>query len=189
MSSEANVIARHTRTLRLLSLLSYTLTALLAYLASLLPLFDSSPRVTLAGTSAKWTDALAYPLLRWDAFYFGHIAQYGYVYEQQWAFFPGTPLVMRGVAEISRYLGTTTGRPGWESVLLGGALAACLCSSTATLYQLTLRLLRSPSLAFLAALLSLLPSSPVTLRLAPYSEPFFTLLSYKGACDPSSRNG
>ncbi|OCH91795.1 mannosyltransferase [Obba rivulosa] len=180
MSPPTGIVADHTRTLRVLSLLSYALTALLAYLASFLPLFDSSPLAILDKTSGTWTSAVAYPLLRWDAFYFGHIAQHGYVYEQQWAFFPGTPLVMRGVAELLRFSGVAESGSGWETVLLGGALAACLCDSTTTLYRLSLHHLHSPSLAFLAALLSLLPSSPMTLRFAPYSEPFFTLLSYRG---------
>ncbi|KAJ7668374.1 GPI mannosyltransferase 2 [Mycena polygramma] len=48
------------------------------------------------------------------------------------------------------------------------------------MYALSLHHLGSSALARLATVLSLLPSSPVTLFLAPYSEPFFTYLSYKG---------
>ncbi|KAF8170181.1 GPI mannosyltransferase 2 [Mycena galopus ATCC 62051] len=48
------------------------------------------------------------------------------------------------------------------------------------MYSLSLHHLGSPALARLAAILSLLPSSPATLFLAPYTEPFFTYFSYKG---------
>ncbi|THH12498.1 hypothetical protein EW146_g7639 [Bondarzewia mesenterica] len=100
-------------------------------------------------------------LLRWDAFHFAQIAKEGYVYEQQWAFLPEGP-------------------PGWIDILQGGGLAALVCDSTLTLYRLSLLHLQSPSLALIASLLSLLPSSPAILHFAGYSEPFFTFLSYKG---------
>ncbi|EMD32128.1 glycosyltransferase family 76 protein [Gelatoporia subvermispora B] len=180
MSSRIGVIQEHTRILRQLSLLSYALTALLAYLASYLPLFDSSPRTIINGASRSWTSTFAYPLLRWDVFHYGHTAQYGYVYEHQWAFFPGPSLVMRGTSEFLHFLGVISQRSTWETVLVGGAVIASLCDTSTTLYHLSLHHLRSPSLAFLATLLSLLPSSPATLRLVPYSEPYFTMLSYRG---------
>jgi phosphatidylinositol glycan class V len=117
--------------------------------------------------------------LRWDAFYFAHIAKNGYVYEQEWAFFPGTPLIMK-------YAGSILGNEGWAAVLQGGALVALVCDTTFVLYDLTLHHLHSESLAFLVSLLSLLPSSPATLRFAPYTEPFFTYLSYHGGFCSSS---
>lgn len=187
MSSRIGVIQEHTRILRQLSLLSYALTALLAYLASYLPLFDSSPRTIINGASRSWTSTFAYPLLRWDVFHYGHTAQYGYVYEHQWAFFPGPSLVMRGTSEFLHFLGVISQRSTWETVLVGGAVIASLCDTSTTLYHLSLHHLRFPSLAFLATLLSLLPSSPATLRLVPYSEPYFTMLSYRGAWAPYDR--
>ncbi|KAL6308172.1 GPI mannosyltransferase 2 [Sparassis latifolia] len=173
----------HLDVLRVLSVLTWFLCAIVVHITSLFPLFDSSPHAALPASSSSLLHSLSHPLLRWDAFHFGHIAQHGYVYEYEWAFFPGTPLLMRGAASVVRLFEVRSASPetpGWEDVLLGGALAACLCSSTTTLYRLTLHHFRSPSLAFLAALLSLLPSSPATLRLAGYSEPFFTYLSYRG---------
>ena len=93
---------------------------------------------------------------------------------------------MRIAGEILRFVkGKWIGTHGpviWDDLLQGGALAAFLCDvgSTTTLYNLTLHHLGSPNLALITSVLSLLPSSPATLRFAAYSEPFFTYLSYKG---------
>ncbi|KAJ7072467.1 glycosyltransferase family 76 protein [Mycena amicta] len=102
-------------------------------------------------------------LLRWDVVHFVHIARSGYVYEHEWAFFPAVPALL----SIFRFAPT----------LLSFALAWDMYK---TMYSLSLHHLQSPALAQLAAWLSLLPSSPATLFVAPYSEPFFTYFSYKG---------
>lgn len=57
---------------------------------------------------------------------------------------------------------------------------AVVCDSTHVLYDLSLHHFRSHSLAFLSAALSVFSSSPAALKLAPYNEPFFTYLSYRG---------
>ncbi len=152
-------IRKHITRLVFLSFLSRTLIYVLAYCASSLPLFDASPALIPTSSWAK-------PLLRWDSFHFVHISEQGYVYEHQLAFFPGLPFVLR--------VFKTT------DMLLAGALVAMACDTTTLLYRLTLHHFGSPNLAFLAALLSLIPSSPATLRLAAYAEPFFTYLSYRG---------
>jgi GPI mannosyltransferase 2 len=176
----SSTLTSGTHSLRLLSLAAHLSTSLLIYLLSNLPLFDSSPSI-LSSTSKPS------PLLRWDAFHFTHIAQNGYVYEYEWAFFPGTPFVMRLTGEILRYVKclSTDAPPGpvtWDDLLQGGALAALLCDvdSTTTLYHLTLHHFKSQNIALIASVLSLLPSSPATLRFAPHPEAFFTYLSYKG---------
>ncbi|KAH8107800.1 glycosyltransferase family 76 protein [Cristinia sonorae] len=154
--------------LRRFSLAASSLSALLLYAASCLPLFDASP-LLLAPS----------PLLRWDAFHYTSIAANGYVHEHQWAFFPGTPFVMTLAARLLELAGIDQTNH-WSNLLAGGALACCLTGSATTLYHLTLHHTHSPNIAYLAALLSLIPTSPVTLRFASYSEPFFTYLSYRG---------
>jgi phosphatidylinositol glycan class V len=142
------------------SLLVSALSYILLYpAASILPLFDKSPLLTPRAP-------LLYPLLRWDSFHFIHIARYGYVYEHEWAFFPGTPVLIR-------YLPPT-------NIPFILVLAAVACDSSRTLYLLSLHHLQSRSLAYMTLIISLLSFSPVTVRLVPYSEPFFTYLSYKG---------
>jgi phosphatidylinositol glycan class V len=164
---------RHQTLLVAATILSRIISFLLLQVSSRLPLFDSSP---LLVTTSKW----AQPLLRWDTFHFLHIAEHGYVYENEWAFFPGVPFVMRISATLLHLLFNSQ-----PNLLVAGALATIACDTTRTLYQLTLHHLGSPTLAYLTALLSLMPSNPTTLYLVPYSEPFFTYLSYKGKCASS----
>ncbi|KAI0641782.1 GPI mannosyltransferase 2 [Trametes meyenii] len=186
-ASLVQVLTRGHETLLLrASCLATALTLLLSILASQMTLFDSSPHVLLPPPPRfSFRHTLASALLRWDAFHFAHIAREGYVYEYEWAFFPGAPFIMQTGAYLVQWL-----RPGSQTIghlfywgdLLPGGLASAIVhiASTQVLYRLTLRHFRSRSIALLASLLSLLPSSPVTLRIAGYSEPFFTLLSYSG---------
>lgn len=165
----------HGQSLLAQSLLSRLLICLLIVSsAALLTLFDTSPKLFLDDNVSVWTSSL----LRWDGFHFAHIAREGLVYEHEWAFFPGVPLVMRWSGSVLSLLGLSL--PGWPALLIGGAIVAALLDSTRILYQLSLYHLRSSSAAFLATLLSFFPSSPSALRFAPYSEPFFTYFSYRG---------
>ncbi|KAF9467247.1 GPI mannosyltransferase 2 [Collybia nuda] len=142
---------------------------LLVVCARRVPLFDAAPRLVLA---SPWSQ----PLLRWDSFHFLHIARYGYSYENQWAFFPGVPFLIRTASALLSVFHAHA----HPDLLLSAAFLAAACDGTYTLYQLSLHHLRNPHLALLAALLSLIPSSPATLHFTPYTEPFFTFLSYKG---------
>ncbi|KAJ7727668.1 glycosyltransferase family 76 protein [Mycena maculata] len=135
----------------LLTLISRLLTAALLLLTRLSPPFDA---------------ATSHLLLRWDALHFIHIARNGYVFEHEWAWFPALPFLLSLFP---------------DSLLSPTVLSLAIAyDTTLTMYHLSLHHLGSPALAKLAAILSLLPSSPVTLFLAPYNEPFFTYLSYKG---------
>ena len=164
-------VQAHLSFLRILSLASRILTATALYSFAKLPLFDSSPSITSNSS----------PLLRWDAFHFTHIAHEGYVYDYEWAFFPGTPIVMRLAGGTIHLLkNAQLGPSSWDDFLQGGALAALIFDSTTTLYLLTLHHFKSCTIALIVSVLSLIPSSPAVLRFASYSEPFFTYLSYQG---------
>jgi GPI mannosyltransferase 2 len=143
-----------------------------------LPLFDASPRILVPHTTFS---SLSSSLLRWDVFYFSSIAKDGYLYEYHWAFFPGIPWLSR-LAEIlpAFRVDDTTAAHAWVALLH----AALAIPTTRAIYNLTLIHFRSPSFSLLTALLSLLPASPVTLYFAPYAEPIFTFLSYRGVCTP-----
>ena len=144
---------KHRRLIFWISILSRLLIFVLVHLsAHLLPLFDSSPVLVELHPFLR-------PLFRWDVFHFSHIARHSYVYEHEWAFFPGLPFIMR----FDRL-----------------ALAVLACDTSQMLFTLSLYHLPSPSHALLATLLSLLPSNPVTVYFAPYTEPFFNYLSYWG---------
>ncbi|KAI0740196.1 GPI mannosyltransferase 2 [Earliella scabrosa] len=180
------------RVLLALSCTATALTLVLTVIAAHFPLFDASPHVLLpplapdADFFLHLRHTLASAVLRWDAFHFAHVATDGYVYEHEWAFFPGLPHTMSRAGRVIGYIFDLIPSVGpsssasLENVLLGGFIATTLTScSVLTLYDLSLIHLRSREAAFLAALLSLLPSSPVTLRVAGYTEPFFTYLSYR----------
>lgn len=144
---------KHRRLIFRLSILSRLLVFVLVHLsAHFLPLFDSSPVLVELFPLLR-------PLFRWDVFHFSHIAHRSYVYEHEWAFFPGLPFIMR-----------------YDTL----ALAVLACDTSQMLYTLSLYHLPSPSHALLATLLSLLPSNPVTAYFAPYTEPFFNYFSYWG---------
>jgi len=160
---------RHRRQLLLLTLVSQALILLLLFLCSYLPLFDSSPWAVLDKSTTSWATT---SLLRWDVFHLG-LAADERMYEHQWAFFPGVPNFM-GV------LGRIAPSDNWATFLQGGILLVMACDSIRVFYDLSLYHLNSTSLSFLSAILSLLPSSPATLRHAPYAEPFFTWASYRG---------
>jgi len=161
----------HIKSLYFWTLFSRVLVLLLVYsTAYYFPQFDTSHK-TLQQLVSKWSE----PLLRWDNFHFLHIAQEGYVYEHEWAFLSGASLVMRCTGYIAEVLSGKS-----ADFLLTGAFAVMVCDTTRMLYLLALYHLKSKKLAYLVALLSIMSSSPVTLRLTPYQEPFFTYLSYRG---------
>jgi phosphatidylinositol glycan class V len=160
---------RHRKQLLIFTLSAQVLIQLLIFLCSYLPLFDSSPWVVWDKLNTWWATA---SLLRWDVFHIGLVAEER-VYEHQWAFFPGVP-------GFIKLLGHVTPNDRLATLLQGGLMLAIACDSTLVLYELSLRHLKSPSLSFLSAMLSLLPSSPATLRYAAYAEPFFTWASYRG---------
>lgn len=173
-----NIQVRHRFTLLYATLAARASVAFLVYISSFLPLFDTSPLTVLPPDTSRLTGAL----LRWDAFHFGAIALNRYTHEHQWAFLPGLPLTMRYGGMLLRFFGLSS--DGWPATLNAGAIGAAIAGilSTQTLYELSLQHLGSPQIAYLAALLSLLPSSPATLLFAPYTEPYFALFTYQGFC-------
>ena len=151
MSVPTHLVQRHLYFLRILSLASRILTVIASYSFAKLPLFDPSPNITSNSS----------PLLRWDAFHFTHIAQEGYVYDYEWAFFPGTPIVMHLPGVIIHCLkNAELGPLGRDGFLQGGALAALTVDSTTTLYLSTLHHFKSHNIALVVSALSLMPSSP-----------------------------
>jgi phosphatidylinositol glycan class V len=66
--------------------------------------YDSSAETILLGSStALIPQTILYKIfsvfVRWDAFYFLHIAENGYIYEQENAFFPMLPMLARLASE------------------------------------------------------------------------------------------
>jgi phosphatidylinositol glycan class V len=103
-----------------------------------LPAFDTS-HILAAGNDTANTGGL-----RWDAIHYAAIAQNGYQYEQQLAFMPLWPLLMRLCGEImalTRYaLGRMIRMPlpsagvSVSDLVLGGGLINVLISAAAAAY-------------------------------------------------------
>lgn len=92
--------------------------------------FDDSAKVLLySGQSASgWLADLALPFLQWDTLHFLAIAKEGYSIEQQHAFQPGNPLLLRLGGQIPIHLGI---RSEWSaSVAVVGVSALAFAAST-----------------------------------------------------------
>ncbi|GJJ06428.1 hypothetical protein Clacol_000620 [Clathrus columnatus] len=171
--------SRDIRTLLLFTFCLRSLTVLIAFLSSYLPQFDaSSSLLTLNAPGSFISGRFANAALKWDAIHYLHIAQEGYQYEYQFAWMPGLPVLLR----ILSSLGTSLS----SSFLISSSICHLILSTlvsidtTRLLYLLTLHHTESRQLALLSAYLSLLPSSPSTLHLALYTEPWYTWASYRG---------
>lgn len=149
----------------------------------------SPPRLSEAGLCDGILERLLGGLSRWDAEHFLFIAEHGYVYEHNWAFFPLFPLSLRTVA--GTVLWPLQGLLSLRSrLLLSAALLNTLFSVLASgvLYELSRAVLRCRRRAFLAALLFCLTPANVFMA-AAYSESMFALLVFgalwqleKGRC-------
>lgn len=126
------------------------------------------------------TEVLLGGLGRWDAQHFLFIAERGYVFEHNFAFFPLLPVVLRSVAAgllwpLSPWL-TLHGR-----LLLAVALvnSVLFVLSAVALYGLGCLVLRDRRLSLLSALLYCLTPANVFL-MAGYSESLFAALTFGG---------
>lgn len=173
--SASDIRRKHIRLLDSLTILSRVSVAALLYLtSSYLPLFDASPHTVVAPSSTL--PSFSSSLLRWDAFHFTAIAKTGYSRDHHWAFFPGVPSLLRFAATFP----PPVADPAFALARVALIHVVIAIPTTRAIYNLTLIHFGSPSFAFLTALLSLLPASPVALYFAPYAEPIFTFLSYAG---------
>ena len=95
----------------------------LLFLGRVLPSFDASSALLL-----KPSELYLEPLVRWDTVYFVQIAQRGYEHEQQTAFMPGLPLLMRWTAE---FYGRDSGKLPAGAVVRAGVLWSGVASTLA----------------------------------------------------------
>ncbi|KAL2126330.1 hypothetical protein VTI74DRAFT_1172 [Chaetomium olivicolor] len=119
----------------------------------------------------------------WDAIYFVSVAHRDYLFEQEWAFGAGLPVVVRALLRGLEFLGLVS------SSAAGGAapeaLAGIAVANTAhllsamVLYRLSQVIWRDKRLSFVAALLHIIAPAGLFLS-APYAESSFALLSFSG---------
>ncbi|XP_053349865.1 palmitoyltransferase ZDHHC18-A [Clarias gariepinus] len=119
---------------------------------------------------------------RWDAEHFLFIAEHGYLYEHNFAFFPLFPLVLRTLATVllwpvSPFL-TVRGR---LLVTVAVANSTLFVLSAVTLYGLSRLVLQDRKLALISSLIYCLTPANVFM-LAGYSESLFAVLTFGGLC-------
>ncbi|KXH57516.1 mannosyltransferase [Colletotrichum salicis] len=142
------------------------------------PSYDTSTTLMLQRNESNIS--LVTRLTRWDALYFTQSARRGYVYEQEWAFNAGLPIVVSGLVWLARLLGFEGDGTGALEAAFSIVVAhVAHLLAALMLYELTLKLFSRPRLAFLSALLHIL--SPAGLFLsAPYAESLCALFSFAG---------
>lgn len=99
-------------------------TSTLLFVPQTLPAFDKSAD-DLLPSSDRWIQGF----LRWDALYFTQIAQNGYTREQEFAFMPGLPYLMRLLGMMSEE--TTT--PSVKAMVLTTSVLANIAAVVAAI--------------------------------------------------------
>lgn len=167
-----------------LAFLARLITWILLHLLKPLPTFDSSAEILQNGSAT----------LRWDGIHFAAIAKDGYQYEQQIAFQPGWPLLLRALSTMAVSLGWHGESEIGRIVRIGEIVAsASYIGATVMLYKyvssnrtLCMKLISrltkrisTPSFALTTALLYTLSPAPAVMSSA-MSEPIFALLTFIG---------
>uniref|UniRef100_A0A8D0B5F4 GPI mannosyltransferase 2 n=1 Tax=Salvator merianae TaxID=96440 RepID=A0A8D0B5F4_SALMN len=138
----------------------------------------SPPRLSASGSWDRLLELLLGGLSRWDAEHFLFIAEHGYVYEHNCAFFPLFPLSLRAAAEtvLWPFQGFLSLR---SRLLLSAAVLNAFCSALASwaLYELSCSVLQCRQKALLAATLFCLTPANIFMA-AAYSESMFASLVF-----------
>ncbi|GAA6023198.1 hypothetical protein JCM8202_001024 [Rhodotorula sphaerocarpa] len=164
------------------SLLLRVSTALvLAAAERVLPTWDAEV-TTLA--SAHALSARLEAFVRWDTVHYVQIALEGYERDQQTAFLPGLPALLRCGGQLVRRFGTGEwGGFTANDAVIAGIVATAIATTAAALalHRLTLQVFpKRLDLASMAALLFLLAPSRPTLHGVPYTEPFAAFFTFLG---------
>ncbi|KAJ5149647.1 GPI mannosyltransferase 2 [Penicillium atrosanguineum] len=134
-------------------------------------------------TTGSQTEPLTWSLkfARWDSIYFLHIAEHGYVFEQEWAF--GYPRVLGWFISGLRMSGAEGGQI--NAALVGVVLSHIAhYLSVLALYRLSVNIFGHATAAqklicFLSAALHIISPAGAFLS-APYGESIFSLLNFTG---------
>ncbi|PHH82930.1 hypothetical protein CDD82_4253 [Ophiocordyceps australis] len=141
--------------------------------------YDTSTSLFFRGLyGSVGVPSLATRLTRWDALYYVHYTRSGYVYEQEWAFGAGMPLLVTRIQALLPQSLVGEGAVAEPLLAIGLAHVSHLVAIL-VLYRLTLMLSGSTKLALVASALHIV--SPAGLFLSsPYAESPFACLSFIG---------
>lgn len=125
-------------------------------------------------------EALLGGLSRWDAVHFLFIAERGYLYEHNFAFFPLLPVILRGLAETLFWpLGSWLSLRGRLLLAVAIVNSALFLFSVVALYALGRIVLQDRRLALLSSLLYCLTPANVFM-MAGYAESLYAALTFGG---------
>lgn len=116
-------------------------------------------------------------LLRWDAIYFTHMAQYGHIFEQEWAFGLGISTILRAISTDNLQSIVTNGIVFTHCCHFISVL--CLWQVTKIIAKYDERYAASRALPFIACCLHILAPAGMFLS-APYTESPFSALNMFG---------
>ncbi|GAN01003.1 dolichol-p-mannose mannosyltransferase [Mucor ambiguus] len=139
--------------------------------------YDSSGEIQLKASAKCALNVF----LRWDALYFLHIAEKGYVFEQETAFFPVMPLLAKLLANtvflpLQGLLGNR------YTLLLSGVTVAnvSFVLAAGAFYKLTIAVLpKNKQLAYVSSIAFCL-SPPAMFMSSFYTESIFALMTFTG---------
>lgn len=137
----------------------------------------SPPRLAPSGSLDQLVEGLLGGLSRWDAEHFLFIAEHGYLYEHNFAFFPGFPLALLVGTELLRPLRGLLSQRSCLLISVASLNSLFSVLATVALHDLSCVVLRCPRQAFYAALLFCLTPANVFLA-AGYSEALFAFLTF-----------
>ncbi|OTA62192.1 glycosyltransferase family 76 protein [Hypoxylon sp. EC38] len=144
------------------------------------PAYDTSSTLLSPeiASSNESTFDVATKLTRWDSIYFIQVSRRGYLFEQEWAFGVGLPIVVSFFSQVLSNFGVKS--HGILEPLIGICIShVSHLFSVLVLYQLGLVVCRNQLLSFIAAVLHILSPAGIFLS-APYAESTFALLSFIG---------
>ncbi|RIA90519.1 Glycosyltransferase Family 76 protein, partial [Glomus cerebriforme] len=119
--------------------------------------------------------------LRWDTFYFTHISEEGYIYEQEHAFFPMLPLLARGLSN-SVFLPLEYFLTYRQILLLSGVLIANISFVLASinLYKLSLLMFNNKEKYALVTSIFYILTPSCMFMSTMYAESLFAFLTFLG---------
>ncbi|KAI9138277.1 GPI mannosyltransferase 2 [Paraphysoderma sedebokerense] len=146
---------------------------------TLLSLSNGSENFTVSNVEQQLSKVIS-PFVRWDSVYFLKIAERGYLYEQEFAFWPLLPFLMNRLAYVLELV-----VPYNLSLRLRAAVAGvlisngCVLLSSLLLFRLTQRIFKSDHFSYITTLFFIFnPASMVMSSI--YTESLFTLLTFAG---------
>ncbi|KAI9027620.1 GPI mannosyltransferase 2 [Phycomyces nitens] len=145
--------------------------------------YDTSAEIQLSGDiKQSFIQRCLTAFLRWDSLYFLHIAEHGYVYEQEYAFFPVMPIAARLVTNTVLYPFQNILGGQQYALLLGGVIVAnvSFVLAAGSLFKLTQSVFGgNQKIAFVSAV-AFCVSPPSMFMSSFYTESLFAYMSFTG---------